>query len=158
MCIVIYKYNYLSFFASLSPYHLVMLSEFHTSLHYANAVQHYIEYVFLQIFLLFFSRSKLTEAKPLKKSWDRQMKEWAEKKSVKAFERNLKTAVKQKLEVNYYKIESFYAVPLQNQWHINDVINTDLYFCEAILICNASGTCSQRGNDPFKQNSQILNH
>jgi len=40
--------------------------------------------------------SKVTKAKPLKKSWDKKMKERAEKKSIKTYERNLKLDIKKK--------------------------------------------------------------
>jgi len=44
------------------------------------------------------SLSKVTKPKPLRRSWDKKMKERAEKKSVKAYERNLKQDIRKKLE------------------------------------------------------------
>jgi rRNA-processing protein CGR1 len=44
------------------------------------------------------SLSKVTKSKPLKTSWDKKMKERAEKKSIKEYERNLKLDIKKKLE------------------------------------------------------------
>jgi len=44
------------------------------------------------------SLSKVTKSKPLRKTWERKMKERAEKKSVKEYERSLKLDIKRKLE------------------------------------------------------------
>ena len=59
--------------------------------------------------LFCYSLSKVTNPKPLKTSWEKKMKERAEKKSVKECERSLKSDIKKKLEVlryhdNYYGI------------------------------------------------------